>query len=76
MSAAALLFLWGDLYYTAGGAQRNAYWSCLDVSLGLVQYTNQYKNFDNREEVYRVDAHGVGWVGSPVRHPSQKRRIL
>ena len=76
MSAAALLFLWGDLYYTAGDAQRDAHWSCMGASLGLVEYANQYNNFDNRVDVYRVDEHSVGWVDSPVRHPSQKRRIL
>ena len=76
MSAVVLLFLWGDLYYTARDAQRYLPWSYLGTSLGLVEYAKQYNDFDNCVDVYRVDDHSVGWVDSPVRHPSRKRRIL
>lgn len=62
MSAEALLFLWGEPYYTAGDAHLSAYWYYLGSSLGLAEYGNQYRNFGNRVDVYLADGRVVGWV--------------
>ena len=76
MSAEALLFLWGEPYYTAGDAQRYAHWYYRGSSLGLAEYGNEYSNFGNRVDVYLVDGRVVDWVDYPVSSPSRKRRIL
>ena len=76
MSAAALLFLWGEPYYTAGDAQRYAHWYYLGSSLGLAENGNEYNNFGNRVDVYLVDGRVVDWVDYPVSSPARKRRIL
>lgn len=62
MSAEALLFLWGDPYYTAGDARRYAHWFYVGSSLSLAENGNHYGNFGNRVDVYLVDGHIVGWV--------------
>lgn len=41
MRADALLFLWGEPYYTAGDATRSAHWYYLGSSLGLAEGGNQ-----------------------------------
>jgi len=76
MSAEALLFLWGEPYYTAGDAPRYAHWFYLGSSLALAEYGNQYSHFGNRVDVYLVDGHVVGWVDYPLDSPSRKRRLL
>jgi hypothetical protein len=62
MSAEALLFLWGEPYYTAGDASRYAHWYYLGSSLGLAGYSNQYYNYGNRVDVYLVSGQVTGWV--------------
>jgi len=76
MSAEALLFLWGDPYYTAGDAQRSAHWFYLGSSFALAEYGNQYSNFGNRVDVYLVDGHVVGWVDYPPSDNTRTRRLL
>ena len=62
MSAEALLFLWGEPYYTAGDASRYAHWYYLGSSFGLADYSNQYYNAGNRVDVYLVAGQVTGWV--------------
>lgn len=76
ISAEALLFLWGDPYYTAGDARRYAHWYYLGSSFDLAAYGNQYSNFGNRVDVYLVDGHVVGWVDYVPSDRPRGRRIL
>jgi hypothetical protein len=76
MSAEALLFLWGEPYYTAGDARRYAHWYYLGSSFDLADRGNQYHNSGNRVDVYLVDGKIVGWVDYALSSPSWKRRIL
>ena len=76
MSAEALLFLWGDPYYTAGDAQHYAHWYYLGSSLALAESGNQYRNFSSRVDVYLVDGHVTGWVDYTPSSPSRRRRSL
>src|SRR5262249_18703346 len=69
MSAEALLFLWGDPYYTAGDAQRYAHWYYLGSSLALAVSGNQYRQSSSRVDVYLVDGHVVGWVDYTPTEP-------
>jgi len=62
MSAEALLFLWGDPYYTAGDARRYAHWHYLGSSFSMAASGNQYRNFGNQVDVYLVNGQVVGWV--------------
>ena len=62
MRADALLFLWGEPYYTAGDAQRSAHWYYLGSSLELAERGNQHQHFGNRVDVYLMDGRVVGWV--------------
>jgi hypothetical protein len=65
MSAEALLFVWGEPYYTEGNAKRSAHWHYLGSSLALGAYGNQYNNAGNRVDVYLTDGKVVGWVDGP-----------
>jgi hypothetical protein len=76
MSAEALLFLWGEPYYTAGDARRYAHWYYLGSSFALADHGNQYNNSGNRVDVYLVDGQIVGWVDYTLSSPSWKRRSL
>jgi len=76
MSAEALLFLWGEPYYTAGNAQQSAHWFYLGSSLALAEYGNQYSNFGTRVDVYLVDGQVVGWIDYAPSDNRRKRRIL
>ena len=62
MSAEALLFLWGEPYYTSGDASRYAHWYYLGSSLGLANYGNQYYYSGNSVDVYLVAGQVTGWV--------------
>jgi hypothetical protein len=62
MSAEALLFVWGDPYYTAGDARRYAHWYYLGSSLALGVSGNRYRDSSSRVDVYLVAGHVVGWV--------------
>jgi len=62
MSAEALLFLWGDPYYTAGDARRYAHWYYLGSSFSMAASGNQYRDFGNRVDVYLVNGQVTGWV--------------
>jgi hypothetical protein len=62
MSTAALLFVWGEPFYTAGDARRAAHWHYLGSSLGLGASGNQYSNSGNRVDVYIVAGRIMGWV--------------
>jgi hypothetical protein len=62
MSAEALLFLWGDPYYTAGDARRYAHWYYLGSSFSMAASGNQYRDFGNQVDVYLVNGHVAGWV--------------
>jgi hypothetical protein len=62
MSTDALLFVWGEPYYTAGEAQRAAHWHYVGSSLALGASGNQYSNSGNRVDVYIVAGKIVGWV--------------
>ena len=62
MSAEALLFVWGEPYYTEGDARRSAHWHYLGSSLALGASGNQYNNFGSRVDVYLTDGKVVGWV--------------
>ena len=66
MSADALLFVWGEPYYTEGEARRAAHWHYLGSSLGLGASGNQYSNSGNRVDVYIVAGRIVGWVDYAV----------
>jgi hypothetical protein len=76
MSAEALLFLWGNPYYTIGDAQRYAQWYYLGSSLALGEYGNQYYSSSNRVDVYLLDGHVTGWLDTVPSGPSRKRRML
>ena len=76
MSAEALLFLWGEPYYTAGDAHRYAHWYYLGSSFDLAAYGNQYSRFGTRVDVYLVDGKVVGWVDYAPDERSKGRRIL
>jgi hypothetical protein len=75
MSAEALLFLWGEPYYTSGDARRYAHWYYLGSSLGLAGYGNQYYNYGNRVDVYLVAGQVTGWVDYLPSDIPRKRRI-
>ena len=75
MSAEALLFLWGDPYYTAGDARRYAHWYYLGSSFGLANYGNQYYYSGNRVDVYLVAGQVTGWVDYIPSDISRRRRI-
>jgi hypothetical protein len=66
MSAEALLFVWGSPYYTAGDARHYAHWHYLGSSFALATAGNQYRNSNNRVDVYLVNGHVVGWVDYPA----------
>jgi hypothetical protein len=76
MSAEALLFLWGEPYYTAGDARRSAHWYYLGSSMELAAHGNQYNNFGNRVDVYLVDGRVVGWVDYSPSDTESDRRSL
>ena len=75
MSAEALLFLWGEPYYTSGDASRYAHWYYLGSSLGLANYGNQYYYSGNRVDVYLVAGQIVGWVDYIPSDIPRRRRI-
>ena len=75
MSAAALLFLWGEPYYTDGDARRYAHWYYLGSSLSLAEYGNQYYNSGNGVDVYLVAGQVTGWVDYIPSDIPLKRRI-
>jgi len=62
MSAEALLFVWGEPYYTKGDARRSAQWPYLGSSFGRSGFDNPRWGFGNRVEVYLVNGKVVGWV--------------
>jgi hypothetical protein len=66
MSADALLFLWGEPYYTAGDARRYAHWYYLGSS--VIRSSSGYHpwDFNNRVDVYLVGGKIVGWVDVPT----------
>jgi hypothetical protein len=65
MSAEALLFVWGEPYYTEGDARRSAHWYYLGSSFELGAYGNQYNNSGNRVDVYLTNGKVMGWVEGP-----------
>jgi len=75
MSAEALLFLWGDPYYTAGDASRYAHWYYLGSSLGLADDGNQYDYSGNRVDVSLVAGQVTGWVDYIPSDRPRKRSI-
>ena len=75
MSAEALLFLWGDPYYTAGDASHYAHWYYLGSSFGLANYGNQYYYSGNRVDVYLVAGQVTGWVDYIPSDIPRGRRI-
>ena len=62
MSAEALLFVWGEPYYTAGDARQSAHWHYLGSSFGRSPSGNRPWGFGNRVDVYLVESKVVGWV--------------
>jgi hypothetical protein len=62
MSAEALLFVWGEPYYTEGEARRAAHWHYLGSSLALGASGNRHSNGGNRVDVYVVAGRIMGWV--------------
>ena len=62
MSAEALLFVWGEPYYTAGDARQSAHWHYLGSSFGRSPSGNRPWGFGNRVDVYLVEGKVVGWV--------------
>jgi len=62
MSAEALLFVWGEPYYTAGDARQSAHWHYLGSSFGRRPSGNPRWGFGNRVDVYLVAGKVVGWV--------------
>lgn len=66
MSAEALLFVWGEPYYTDGDARRSAHWHYLGSSLGLAERGNRYGNLSNRVDVYLTDGKVVAWIDGPM----------
>ena len=75
MSAEALLFLWGEPYYTSGDASRYAHWYYLGSSLGLANYGNQYYYSGNRVDVYLVAGQVTGWVDYIPSDVPRRRRL-
>jgi hypothetical protein len=75
MSAEALLFLWGEPYYTSGDASRYAHWYYLGSSLGLANYGNQYYYSGNGVDVYLVAGQIAGWVDYIPSDIPWRRRI-
>ena len=65
MSAAALLFVWGEPYSTAGDARRSAHWYYLGSSMDLSAGGNQYLKEGNYVDVYLVEGRVRGWVDKP-----------
>jgi len=65
MSAAALLFVWGEPYATAGDARRSAHWYYLGSSMDLGARGNQYLKEGNYVDVYLVEGRVRGWVDKP-----------
>lgn len=74
MSAEALLFLWGEPYYTAGDARRYAHWYYLGSSFDLAASGNQYSKSGNRVDVYLVAGKIVGWVDYALTDEASGRR--
>jgi hypothetical protein len=77
MSAAALLFVWGSPYDTAGDAPHYAHWHYLGSSFALATSGTQYRNTNDRVDVYLVNGRVVGWVDYPVinaNEGSEERR--
>jgi hypothetical protein len=69
MSAEALLFVWGDPYYTAGDAHHYAHWYYLGSSFGRGGYGNYARDYSHRVDVYLVAGKVVGWVDEvPITH--------
>ena len=62
MSAEALLFVWGEPYYTDGDARRSAHWHYLGSSFGRGPSMYPLGGFGNRVDVYLVAGKVVGWV--------------
>lgn len=62
MSADALLFVWGEPYYTKGDARRYAHWYYLGSSFALGAHGNQYHSFGTRVDVNLIDGQVVAWV--------------
>jgi len=76
MSAEALLFVWGEPYYTAGDARRYAHWHYLGSSFGLGESGNRYRQGGNLVDVYLVAGHVVGWVDySPGSDGGEERPL-
>ena len=65
MSAAALVFVWGEPYATAGDARRSAHWYSLGSSMDLGARGNQYLKEGNYVDVYLVEGRVRGWVDKP-----------
>ena len=65
MSAAALVFVWGEPYATAGDARRSAHWYYLGSSMDLGARGNQYLKEGNYVDVYLVEGRVRGWVDKP-----------
>jgi hypothetical protein len=62
MSAEALLFIWGEPYYTAGDARLSAHWHYLGSSFARGFSIYPRGGFGNRVDVYIVAGKVVGWV--------------
>jgi hypothetical protein len=75
MRAEAVLFLWGEPYYTAGDASRYAHWSYLGSSLGLADDGNRAYYAGHRVDVARVAGQVTGWVDSMPSDRPRKRSM-
>jgi hypothetical protein len=62
MSAEALLFIWGEPYYTTGDARLSAHWHYLGSSFARGFSIYPRGGFGNRVDVYIVAGKVVGWV--------------
>jgi hypothetical protein len=62
MSAAALGFLWGEPYYTAGYLPLSTHWYYLGSSFSLAWRGNEYRRGGTRVDVYLIAGRVVGWV--------------
>ena len=62
MDAAALRFLWGEPYYTAGSPPQSAHWYYLGSSFSLAARGNDYRGGGTMVDVYLVSGRVVGWV--------------
>src|SRR2546428_2116971 len=60
MSAEALLFVWGEPYYTAGDARRSAHRHYLRSSFGRGTLGNRPREVGRRADVYLVDCKVLG----------------